>query len=138
MSGARPSDRAGHEPSQSSLSRPVGDHPIAQFTPGPWRTEIDNVFAGPDDYRSIYIADCAPLGGPVDGEPTTIANASLIAAAPELYEALRELLVAVRFADPPKDYGDDGNHGPNLCHEARIPVDFVTIAERALAKARGQ
>lgn len=27
ISRARPSDRAGHEPSQSTLSRPSGDHP---------------------------------------------------------------------------------------------------------------
>jgi hypothetical protein len=50
------------------------------------------VFAGPDDYRSIYVADCAPLGGPVDGTPVQIANARLIAAAPELYEALEDAL----------------------------------------------
>ena len=59
----------------------------AGYTPGPWRTEIDNVFAGPESV-SIYVADCAPMGGPVDGTPVGIANARLIAAAPELFEAL--------------------------------------------------
>lgn len=42
-------------------------------------------------------------------------------------EALRELLIAVRFADPPKLFSNV------LCHEARVPVEFVQRAEAALA-----
>lgn len=50
----------------------------------------------------------------------------------ELREALRGLITAVRFADPPRNFGTEED--PNLCHEARVPIDFVTIAEAALAK----
>jgi hypothetical protein len=64
---------------------------MAGFTPGPWWTEIDNVFAGATD-NSVYVADCAPMGGPVDGRPEQIANARLIAAAPDLLAALQGLL----------------------------------------------
>jgi len=74
---------------------------MADFTPGPWRTEIDNVFAGPID-NSVYVADCAPMGGPVEGRPEQIANACLIAAAPELLEAGEELAVElerIRFGN---------------------------------------
>lgn len=63
-------------------------------TGGEWRVEIDNVFAGPND-RSVYVADCEPLGGPVDGTPRGRANAAFIAAArqavPELIAYIEEL-----------------------------------------------
>lgn len=48
----------------------------------------------------------------------------------QLADALRELLVAVHYADPPKNYGTEDE--PNICHEARIPVGFVEPAHRAL------
>lgn len=110
----------------------------AAFTPGPWSS-----FRNEDSALGYFID--TSLGNDSDNVTviadriagkSALSNARLIAAAPELYEALRELLVAVRFADPPKDYGTPEE--PNLCHEARIPTDFVTIAERALAKARGE
>lgn len=70
----------------------VGVYPAgAAFTSGPWRTEIDNVFAGPFD-DSTYVADCAPLGGPDAGRPEQVANARLIAAAPELLDLLQRFV----------------------------------------------
>jgi hypothetical protein len=47
----------------------------------------------------------------------------------ELLEALRHLLTAVTFADPPKAFNGA------LCHEARVPVGFVDAARAAIAKA---
>lgn len=44
----------------------------------------------------------------------------------ELEAALGELIVAITFADPPKLFNDV------LCHEARIPVEFVTRARALL------
>lgn len=59
----------------------------AQHTPGPWRNEpglIQDCIIGPDNRAVVAIYD---RGGP-QGE----ANANLIAAAPDLLAALRELL----------------------------------------------
>ena len=47
----------------------------------------------------------------------------------ELLGALRNLLTAVTFADPPKEFNCV------LCHEARVPVGFVNEARAAIAKA---
>lgn len=67
------------------------------------------------DYKGVIIADLKPaLGCDYDGDgnvhlentgrdhaiPQTLANAHLIAAAPDMYEALRELIVAVDEAIP--------------------------------------
>lgn len=45
----------------------------------------------------------------------------------DIRTALEALMAAVRFADPPKLFNDV------LCHEARVPVEFIEDAERALA-----
>jgi hypothetical protein len=45
-----------------------------------------------------------------------------------LREALKALVTAVTFADPPKVFNEV------LCHEARVPVEFVTAARAALAQ----
>lgn len=66
-------------------------------TPGPWRSELDNVFGGPND-RSIYVADCAPMGGPVDGRPDQVANAAFIVRACNSHYALIEALTEARAA----------------------------------------
>jgi hypothetical protein len=51
-------------------------------------------------------------------------------------EALKALLVAVTYAEPPKDYGTAGD--PNLCFEARVPVQFVDDARAAIAAYEGE
>ena len=48
----------------------------------------------------------------------------------ELLEALRHLLTAVTFADPPKEFNGV------LCHEARVPVGFVDAARAAIDAIR--
>jgi hypothetical protein len=48
----------------------------------------------------------------------------------EAVAALKELLIAVEYAAPPRNYGTDTD--PNLCFEARVPVDFVTKAHAAI------
>ena len=52
----------------------------------------------------------------------------------EMREAASAMLVAVKYTHaktPPKAFGDI-NGEPNLCYEARIPVQFVTDLEVAL------
>jgi hypothetical protein len=77
--------------------------------------------------RTLHLQVAACPDGYVASENE--ANARLIAAAPELLEALRALTVAVTFADPPKEFNGV------LCHEARVPVGFVDAARAAIAKA---
>lgn len=65
------------------------------FTPGPWRWDGDQLWHIGESYESevdwhIYTGikkECGPYGAPI-----VEANASLIAAAPEMYEMLKEAL----------------------------------------------
>ena len=50
-----------------------------------------------------------------------------------LVEALRDLVLAVKFVDEVKDFG---NKEPNPCYEARVPVDFIYNAQQALKSAK--
>lgn len=78
-------------------------------TPGPWRSEVDNVFAGPED-NSEYVAYCDPMRWRT---PAVEANAAYIAAADpttvsELCRQRDELLALARpFIDALEDI-DDG------------------------------
>ena len=72
----------------------------AAFTPGPWDTDGVVVWAGdvpvavmPSRSHGMEPCPIAPLNG--------LENADLIAAAPDLYEALRDLLAA--YDDPQDD-----------------------------------
>lgn len=110
------------------LSPPSGFRPTcaAEITPFPWELERYNTtyYNGPEG--SIPFAITAPDNGVIlavvvpDCVPHVEANARLIAAAPELYEALehiRELLTA---------------YGPQYIGKA------IKLADAALAKARGE
>lgn len=84
-----------------------------KFTPGPW-----SVIKGRHFYEDRFGVEIK--GDDFSIQPQmgmTEANAHLIAAAPELYEALEELLIQTR------QYG----HKPE-----------IKMAEAALAKARGE
>lgn len=89
----------------------------AEFTPGPW-TALGTDFDGFDIYRR---APNEPGGlgehiAEIDHEDATdIANARLIAAAPDLYEALEQIAAKAGRMD-----------------------DIGPIAEAALKKARGE
>ena len=62
-----------------------------KFTPGPWRVkkQISNtyIYVGPESDTCGLTATCYSFSGFNDGE----ANANLIAAAPEMYEALSSI-----------------------------------------------
>ena len=98
----------------------------AQFTPGPWRTGPAHVVRqqsvdGHGRRVTRFVAE-AVLSAPfVEGERD--ANARLIAAAPELYEAPGELLGML-----PRFSAD--------LHP--VFADAVRSARAALAKARGE
>lgn len=92
-----------------------------KFTPGPWRTERPD----PDcNWLSVIIGDCKPIAE-VTYDGLEASNAHLIAAAPELYQALEK---AVNY------YGRTG--GPwNVPSETGT---WLAMAQAALQKARGE
>jgi hypothetical protein len=76
-----------------SIDRDVAPHAAPTHTPGPWRLVKSRfgdhtIRAGRDDIGYLYPTDGAddPVRYPVD------ANGNLIAAAPEMYEALKAML----------------------------------------------
>jgi hypothetical protein len=77
---------------------------MPEHTPGPWRV-VDrgsgNVYSAAID---IAAGNYRVVGGPVDGDPEQIrADARLIAAAPDLLEAVVGMLASVHKDDPACD-----------------------------------
>lgn len=89
-----------------------------KWTPGPWKW-----VEGKGTWRGSIEPDVCDFGDdtqyyPTEGEPPNEANAHLIAAAPDLYDALEALLVT---------------KAPDF-----IPSRLWDDARAALAKARGE
>ena len=106
-----------------STNKPAGG---AQFTPGPW--QISAIQNEPEK-MSIIDADMRFVAEVwqtyIDGESRQQAHATLIAAAPAMYEALQALLALIGDEDLP----DNGElSGASIC-------DF---ARSALAQAEGR
>ena len=100
-----------------------------KFTPGPWtKMNATDVFEG--YWNGRQVADCM-----VDNDinyPQQKANAALIAAAPELYEALEKLINDL--PDCTIDWARDGMGNTN----ANCIVNSRDKGKAALAKARGE
>lgn len=98
---------------------------MSGHTPGPWRINSRGSQVGPrseeDDQSFGMIIPVAYLEE-VDWPDAHEANARLIAAAPDLLEALDALLIA---------YCDPGNQGGD--HDEKVEA-----ARAAIAKAKGQ
>jgi hypothetical protein len=97
---------------------------MSEFTPGPWRKgDVGEIMLN-NKYREI-ISDDGKIGlvyGIIDQDNK--ANANLIAAAPELYEACEEALV--------NDIAAEGENASNM-----FPALRKKLAA-ALKKARGE
>jgi hypothetical protein len=97
----------------------------SRFTPGPWRAE------GPDDFRDFNIlhdGDSLAVAAAVSNMRSLDeieANARLIAAAPDLIEALEDLKRELVLSDVDLDY-IESHFRP-----------WLNKAESAAAKARG-
>lgn len=93
-------------------------------TPGPWQAR--KAAHGPIDIFDRRNLDVVTVyGGGVESEARE-ANARLIAAAPDLLEALKDVVIAYRKARVELGYDDDGES------------DSIAIAEEAIAKAEGR
>jgi hypothetical protein len=112
----------------------------AKHTPGPWKLDSDTPFhrnrVWTRDMRPI-VNLCSVGMGPSDIDPEAQANARLIAAAPDLYEAARLLEAAEDFnANCPEC---DGEGVPELCPACFPLFDNARLARRAaIAKANGE
>lgn len=99
-----------------------------RHTPGPWDYDMDYIVASDPDRRhpDIYIAEIAHSDdeGRIASPPQQDANRRLIAAAPELLEALDELLA--QTVDMDLKYGIGLSEGED---------DARTKALAAIAKA---
>jgi hypothetical protein len=113
----------------------------AQHTPGPWQIDSEDgqwwIYGGGDERATIGIAKCDlivnavsgickqqnPINGGIDNDEK-LANAALIAAAPDLLAAVESI-----------DWGHENNkHGPTL----KEWLVFRDKALAAIAKARGR
>lgn len=104
-----------------------------RFTPGPWRL-------GPINYADVYCKETGELIAlAVKDRPETVADAILIAAAPELYAALDGLLALCE-----KQFGllqQSVDAGFAKFTPLGMTFDrfaFVKKSRAALAKARGE
>ena len=107
-----------------------------KFTKGPWvKKEMGKVFAVSDD-RIVAFAAASRMdfADVTTGDGEALSNASLIAAAPDLYEALktaRSQLVTLG-GDPRKFIAEDGSIEGDA-----IQAAVLDVIDAALAKADG-
>ena len=97
---------------------------MSGWTPGPWLWDAGDIGEEcSDPYSDIYAADGeTTIAEFNDRIPEGRANANLMAAAPDLYEALQSMLTF---------YGMDREKG-------EVSDVIHAEAEKALAKARGE
>lgn len=116
-----------------------------KFTKAPWNicwTTLNqrkinfHITASPyGSVRPIAVSDWKAEWSEVEGGEL-VANAHLISAAPDLYEALDEFRAAhFAWLDANHHYSDDAPEFDDACHRV---VDANKKAEAALAKARGE
>jgi hypothetical protein len=128
----------------------------AQFTPGPWSFNDDwgiapwsyalNIMAGDNDEVWLASTTRGFEGNGEEGNSGAYANARLIAAAPELFEALEPFAKLGRMLDGPfapalfKDSDAIGMGGAWSENGEPRTITFGDLrrAAAALAKARGE
>lgn len=99
----------------------------AQHTQGPWSITTD--YIGIYDSKGRCIADMDSESSPEIGLDETLANARLIAAAPDMLAALEDMLTVFRAVADLDDEGFD----PDGCE-----YSCVIEASAAIAKAKGE
>ena len=107
----------------------------AKFTPGPWsiRTEFGKLCIRPGDYNAKgYSSGYAPIAKVAGDERINNdeANARLIAAAPELLEACKRMMLWFEVED-------DHSKMPEFMHRVDLCNQVEMLASAAIAKATG-
>jgi hypothetical protein len=100
-----------------------------QHTPGPWQVNGSHVYGGGSPERASLIAQV------LSPDPRHLADRSLIAAAPDLYEALRTVLDYREGRHPYRFTGSDETRASDAFDAWQ---DVETKVRAALAKARGE
>ncbi len=100
----------------------------AKFTPGPWRVSTGDGYNALDGiaFHGVWSGDtCVATTGLLNAgdDDQSVSDAHLIAAAPDMYEALEKLLDKYRSS---------------VSYEKGHDYDLSDMAESALAKARGE
>ena len=105
------------------------NHTSPAHTSGPWFADaVDLVI---DDEAKTTIAVVHPQMEPTDDSDITSANARLIAAAPDQYEALQSMIAAIiEMID-----ADDLEIPSDLCD---LLLQIASIGGMAIAKAEGR
>lgn len=101
-----------------------------KYTPGPWLWDIDNYHGGYTgivnaDGKDVLYPNCASNG--IEGEAwfedsPSMADGNLILAAPDMYEALKEVI---------KTLGTP-------CYTTKQLSDTITLAQQAVNRAEGR
>lgn len=103
-----------------------------KWTPGPWNIARIN-------YADIYGGDGEMVALVPKGYPRTAANAQLIAAAPDLYEALEAYEALDNQRMTCEECEDRLERAPEACEYCFPFADDARLKMRAaLAKARGE
>ncbi len=100
-------------------------------TPGPWTTQGDSHQLSPHPYHEYrFIVSADGIVARMSDSPTQKADARLIAATPDLLEALQQILVGFEHGDfrrtHPRQADDDPYH------------PALVAARAAIAKATGE
>lgn len=105
---------------------------MANHTPGPWIVgAFGDVWAGTyfdvetGKWSEVSEGSAKVIASSDPKDPESVANASLIAAAPKMYAALREI-------------AESGHCGCNPCHGHPERDVFIDIARDALAEVEGR
>jgi len=112
----------------------------AKFTPGPWYS-FDNkslngtYWIGPSSFFSIAEVRNGAEDEEYGGDKAELANAHLIAAAPDLYEALEIAVANLRCATVCSDADEDDEEAIQLRDAWKRDIDRC---REALSRARGE
>jgi hypothetical protein len=105
---------------------------MATHTPGPWRHEGDRIYA---DGGGRWLYDITPgMGLDADDPAEDEANARLIAAAPELLAALKDILADLEHGDPAADLTADMADTARAALADRLDAAYGVVVDWADAE----
>jgi hypothetical protein len=99
---------------------------MSKHTPGPWFIKTEGKTIGIGVQSLSGIARINPFGNENEGEPieTDMANAKLIAAAPDMLEALK--LAETRLNELEKHFGKQGHSSSDTIKQIKAAIAKAT------------